>query len=119
IRAERLLAFSLFGSWLHRSGWEMSKAFMLYFCARAVNGMAALATVMLLTRVMTVEAYGKYSLLLSFVVTGAAFFYQWIALAVARFLPGEVNRDKIYSAVLVFYLSASIFLFFIVLGYVF
>ncbi len=92
---------------------------MLYLCARAVNGMAALATVMLLTRVMTVEAYGKYSLLLSFVVAGAAFFYQWIALAVARFLPGEVDRDKIYSAVLVFYLSASIFLFFIVLGYVF
>lgn len=63
----------------------MLKHTLLYLGVRALNGVLALATLALLTRLMPPEAFGRYALGQSLVGAGAAVALQWLNTAYSRF----------------------------------
>lgn len=63
----------------------MFKTSIIYFLIRAINGVLGLATVFILTRLLSPEQYGVYALALATIGLFASVLYQWIAVTIARF----------------------------------
>jgi O-antigen/teichoic acid export membrane protein len=59
----------------------------LYFLFRVGSGLASLASLALLTRLLTPEQYGGYALGVSFMSACAAIFFQWVNIALGRNYP--------------------------------
>ncbi|MBK5204247.1 MAG: lipopolysaccharide biosynthesis protein [Polaromonas sp.] len=63
----------------------MFKTSLIYFLIRAVNGVLALSTIYILTRILSAEQYGLYALGVAGISLCASVLFQWIAVAVSRF----------------------------------
>ena len=59
----------------------------LYFIIRAVNGLIAIATLATFTRLLSPAEYGVYAIGMSITSVASAILFQWLNLAVVRFLP--------------------------------
>jgi O-antigen/teichoic acid export membrane protein len=59
----------------------------IYLAGRIVPGVVSILSLALLTRLMSAEQYGDYALLMTIVGIINAVCFQWLALAVGRFLP--------------------------------
>ena len=68
----------------------MFKTSLIYFLIRAVNGVLALATIYVLTRLLTAEQYGLYALGMAGLGLCGSVLFQWIAVAVSRFYAAHV-----------------------------
>lgn len=68
----------------------MFKTSLIYFLIRAVNGVVALATIYVLTRILTAEQYGLYAMGMAGLGLCGSVFFQWIAVAVSRFYAAHV-----------------------------
>ena len=92
----------------------MLKSIGLYTCARVINGAAALALLSLLTKALSAEAYGAYSLLFTFSVSLATISYQWIAASVFRFNnPQSSERTNLQHEALRLYLLVCVLIIFL------
>lgn len=60
---------------------------VLYLLFRISSGLASLASLALLTRLLTPEQYGGYALGVSFMSACAAIFFQWVNIALGRNYP--------------------------------
>ena len=63
----------------------MFKTSLIYFVIRAANGVLALATIYVLTRLLSAEQYGLYALGMAGIGLCGSVLFQWIAVAVSRF----------------------------------
>lgn len=70
----------------------MFKITLIYFAIRAINGVLGLASLILLTRLMSAQQYGVYALGLATIGLIASVLFQWITVAVARFYSEYSNR---------------------------
>lgn len=74
---------------------------LLYLAGRGLPGIINFISLAVFTRLLTTEAYGEYTLVISAVATADALLLQWLRLALLRFLPMEgVARAESLSAVL-------------------
>lgn len=81
-----------------------------YLLIRAFNGVLALASICILTRLLSAEQYGFYALGIAAIGIGTSVCFQWIAVSVSRFyaanrlepevLLGEAHRLLLRVAVL-------------------
>ena len=60
-----------------------------YFLIRALNGVLALASLVLLTRLMDPAQYGMFSLCLTAINVAASVLFQWLNVSIARFYPRQ------------------------------
>jgi O-antigen/teichoic acid export membrane protein len=65
----------------------------LYLAVRAVNGLLALATLALLTRLLSPSDYGRYALGMATMTVLATVLFQWLNLALARFHAAHGQRE--------------------------
>jgi O-antigen/teichoic acid export membrane protein len=63
----------------------MLKASFAYFSIRVVNGVLALASISLLSRLLTPEQYGAYALGVAGIMFCGSVLFQWLAVGVSRF----------------------------------
>lgn len=63
----------------------MFKTSLIYFVIRAANGVLALTTIYVLTRLLSAEQYGLYALGMAGIGLCGSVLFQWIAVAVSRF----------------------------------
>jgi O-antigen/teichoic acid export membrane protein len=73
----------------------MFKTSLIYFLIRAINGVLALATIYILTRLLTVEQYGLYALGIAGIGLCGSVFFQWIAVTVSRFYAAYVYEPDV------------------------
>ena len=59
----------------------------LYFIVRAGNGIFAIATLAVFTRMLSPTEYGVYALGMAIASVASAIIFQWLSLAVGRFYP--------------------------------
>ena len=59
----------------------------IYALARLLPGGLSLVTTVVLTRALDTDTYGRFSLTISLAILISALVYNWIGLAIARFLP--------------------------------
>ena len=60
---------------------------LLYFIVRAGNGVFAIATLAAFTRLLSPAEYGVYALGMAIVTVASAILFQWLNVAVSRFIP--------------------------------
>lgn len=78
----------------------MIRQSVLYFLARAGNGILSLATMATFTRILSPQEYGVYSLGMAIPTMASAVLFQWLNVAVGRFYPlHEDKPDMIMTAV--------------------
>lgn len=70
---------------------QVLKTSVVYFLIRAINGVLGLATVFILTRLLSAEQYGVYALGIATIGLCASVLFQWIAVAVARFYAAHAD----------------------------
>lgn len=70
----------------------MFKTSLIYFLIRAVNGVLALSTIYILTRILSAEQYGLYALGIAGIGLCASVLFQWIAVAVSRFYAAHLVK---------------------------
>ena len=71
----------------------------LYFIVRAGNGVFAIATVAVFSRLLSPEEYGFYSVGIAVATVASAILFQWLSLAVGRFYPMYYgDTDKVMAA---------------------
>lgn len=80
-----------------------------YLIARGVPGVISLAALILYTRLLSAEEFGRYALLLSGVGLVQVLVFQWLHLVLARFTPGKevLEANKVLASVLAIFLSLS------------
>jgi O-antigen/teichoic acid export membrane protein len=72
-----------------------------YLIARGLPGIVSFAALVLYTRLITVEEFGRYSLVLAGVGLAHVAVFQWLQLVLARFLPAHrESPPEILAAVL-------------------
>jgi O-antigen/teichoic acid export membrane protein len=71
----------------------------LYFIIRAGNGVVAIATVVIFTRLLSPEEYGFYALCMSIASVASVIFFQWLNEAVVRFYPLYIHDSSKVMAV--------------------
>ena len=59
----------------------------IYFLSRGVPGIVGFAMVIIYTRLLSPEEYGKYALVVTGAVVCNAILYQWLCAALVRFIP--------------------------------
>ena len=76
----------------------MKSHIFLYFIVRAGNGLFAIATLVVFTRLMSREEYGVYALGMAIASLASTILFQWINIAVGRFYPMHLNdRGKVMA----------------------
>ncbi|MBB5204470.1 O-antigen/teichoic acid export membrane protein [Inhella inkyongensis] len=65
---------------------------LLYLGVRALNGIMALSTLAIMTRVLSPSEYGQYALGVSVVSSGGAVLLQWLSTAYSRFHSDQEGR---------------------------
>ena len=60
---------------------------LLYFIVRAGNGVFAIATLAIFTRLLSPAEYGVYAICMTIVTAASAICYQWLNVIVSRFYP--------------------------------
>jgi O-antigen/teichoic acid export membrane protein len=71
------------------------KASLIYFLIRGINGVLALGTIYILTRIMTAEQYGLYALGMASIGLLSSVSFQWITVAVSRFYAAHVDKPDV------------------------
>ena len=81
----------------------------LYFLARGIPGLVGLATILIFTRIMTPEDYGRYIILISAGMLVSSIAYQWISTSLIRFkLDESFNTDTLLASARDAYILVSI-----------
>ncbi len=62
-------------------------ATLSYFIVRFGNGLLAIATLAVLSRILTPDQYGKYALLIATATVLSSLSFQWLSAAISRFYP--------------------------------
>ena len=73
----------------------MFRTSAVYFFIRAINGILALTSIYVLTRLLSPEQYGIYALGVAGIGLGSSVLFQWIAVAVARFYSAYVAEPDV------------------------
>ena len=88
---------------------ELIRDSFRYLLSRLVTGLVAVATLVIITRLLGREAYGKYVLWIGVVSVASTVGFQWIAAALGRFLPGQPeNQGGVVAAAAVLYRRVAI-----------
>jgi O-antigen/teichoic acid export membrane protein len=66
---------------------------LIYFMVRFGNGLLAIATLAIFSRVLTPEQYGKYALLIATATVLASLSFQWLSASIGRFYPKYCNES--------------------------
>lgn len=80
--------------------------YLAYMLARGVPGVVNLLTLVVLTRLLDPESYGRYALTIAGAGLVNIVLFQWIKLAATRFLPaaqGERQHDLIAALIRIFF----------------
>ena len=64
---------------------------MLYFIVRVGNGVFAVATLAVFTRLLSPEEYGVYALGMAVATIASGVLFQWLNVAVSRFYPPHIE----------------------------
>lgn len=76
----------------------MSSHSFLYFIVRAGNGIFAISTLAVFTRLLSPAEYGVYALGMAIASVASTILFQWINVAVGRFYPMHLNdRGKVMA----------------------
>ena len=67
-------------------------ATLIYFIARIGNGLLAIATIVVLSRLLTPEQYGKYALSIAAATVVSSFSFQWLSVAIGRLYPQHFEQ---------------------------
>ncbi|MCF8185852.1 MAG: lipopolysaccharide biosynthesis protein [Sulfuritalea sp.] len=62
-------------------------ATLSYFIVRFGNGLLAIATLAVLSRILTPDQYGRYALLIATATVLSSLSFQWLSAAISRFYP--------------------------------
>ena len=78
-----------------------------YFIVRFGNGLLAIATLAIFSRILTPDQYGKYVLLIATTAVLSSLFFQWLSASIGRFYPhySENPADIIRAASRCFWLA--------------
>lgn len=76
----------------------MFKTSLIYFLIRGANGVVALATIAILTRLFEPSEYGAYALGVAGIALFSSVFFNWITVSVARFYAMHVEAPAILLA---------------------
>lgn len=68
-----------------------SKHFLIYLFARGIPAAITFLSLLLFTRMISPDAYGKYALVMAIINLGNIIFFQWLRAGVLRFMP---NNDE-------------------------
>lgn len=87
----------------------MARDSFIYFIVRVGNGVLALLTLAVLTRIMSQEDYGRFALSLSAATVVSTVLFQWICVAVSRIFAAhrEAARSFYRAAYLLFALAVA------------
>jgi O-antigen/teichoic acid export membrane protein len=84
-----------------------------YFIGRAGAGIISFLSVSLFARLLLPEGYGLYTIIMSSVIIFNSLLFQWIRIALIRYLPGsEQKRVEIVSNLFKIYILENISLYF-------
>jgi O-antigen/teichoic acid export membrane protein len=89
---------------------------ILYFIVRVGNGVFAIATLAVFTRLLSPEEYGVYALGMAVATIASGVLFQWLNVAISRFYPPHIDDPSKVMGVVSFgfwvatALAASIFL---------
>lgn len=70
----------------------MYKTALVYFVVRGANGIFALASAFVLTRIMSPADYGVYAMGVAAVGMLSSIFFQWIAVTISRFYAAHIDK---------------------------
>lgn len=70
-----------------------------YLAVRSVNGLLALASLAVLTRLLAPADYGRYALGMAAITVLATVLFQWLNLALARFHAAHAKREDLLLSV--------------------
>ena len=88
----------------------------LYFAVRVGNGVVAIATLAVFTRLLSPEEYGVYALGMAVATVASGVLFQWLNVAISRFYPPHLDDPSKVMGVVSFgfwiatALAASIFI---------
>jgi O-antigen/teichoic acid export membrane protein len=68
----------------------------LYLVARGLPGLINLAALVLFTRLLAPEDFGRYALVIAGVGLASALIYHWLSLGLLRFLRSEPERQDVF-----------------------
>ncbi len=81
---------------------------LTYFVVRLGNGLLAIATLAIFSRLLSPTQYGKYALLIAVTAVLSSVFFQWLSAAIGRFLPKySENPAKIMAVITRWFWLAS------------
>ncbi|MCS0378416.1 oligosaccharide flippase family protein [Vibrio diabolicus] len=69
----------------------IKSSFLLYLLSRLSGGVFSILTISVLTRELSLETYGKYSLAMTIVLMTSSVSYTWIAHSINRFVPENIE----------------------------
>lgn len=92
-----------------------------YLIARGVPGIISLIALILYTRLLSAEEFGRYALSLSGVGLVQVLIFQWLHLVLARFTPGKElhEANRVLASIFAIFLSLSTLLILFGLGIAF
>jgi O-antigen/teichoic acid export membrane protein len=67
-------------------------ATLSYFIVRCGNGLLAIATLAIFSRILTPDQYGEYALLIATATVLSSLSFQWLSAAIGRFYPNYSER---------------------------
>lgn len=71
---------------------------LTYLAGRILPGATSVLTVVLYTRLLSADEYGRYSLIIASVGIANAVLFQWLSLSVGRFLHGRASGEVLSLA---------------------
>ncbi len=83
---------------------------IIYFSIRLISGSIGLASIYILTRILSPDEYGKFALLIAILTFVSAIAYQWLAIATARLIiEHKTNFPAFFKAVMSLFTISSLF----------
>ncbi len=79
---------------MHGEGRKVLSHAAMYLIARGVPGIVAFLAIPLFSRLLSPEEYGHYTLVLAAVTLINALFFQWLRLAVVRYVYDEGDAER-------------------------
>ncbi len=73
----------------------------LYLLARGFPGLLSLLAIAVYTRMLAPDDYGRYALVVAGVGLGNKLVFEWLRLALLRFLPAYLERSQALRATIV------------------
>lgn len=92
---------------------------LTYFIVRLGNGLLAIATLAVLSRLLSTSEYGVYALYMSAGAVLSSIFFQWLEFAIARFYPSYLDNPKKIMATVTrgFWLATALVAFFCIAAF--